>query len=154
MDSQSLLSRQHPKALELSQRIHVIPKGQRQETTFISLKDAHFGYLSRCCAIVIYHWDDFQQFLDSHDYVTNRLACLMRDAMNLEYVKIVIAVVASIGINLVSPYHAKTIASETCHSSLKEFLTELNTSLSYGVVDADFFNFEYPAFNCVSTNLF
>ena len=74
--------------------------------------------------------------------------------MNLEYVKIVIAVVASIGINLVSPYHAKTIASETCHSSLKEFLTELNTSLSNGVVDADFFNFEYPAFNCVSTNLF
>ena len=75
------------------------------------LKDARYGSLSKSCAVVCYHWHDFIDFLDSHDYVTNRLACLVRDAMNLEYIKVIISVIAVLGIQVISPFHARTVCN-------------------------------------------
>ena len=118
------------------------------------MKDARFGQLSRCCAIVAYHWHDFQSFLDSHDYISNKLACLVRDAMNLEYVQVVIAVVASIGMQLISPFHATTIATDSNHSSLTEFLRDLYLHLSAATVAQGFFDLDTPAYPCVHENLF
>ena len=45
------------------------------------LKDSRFGLLSQSCAVCLYHWNDFESFLDSHSYITNKLACLIRDGM-------------------------------------------------------------------------
>ena len=118
------------------------------------MKDARFGRLSRCAAIMCYHWDDFKNFLDSHDYVTNKLACLVRDSLNLEYIKVVVAVVACMGIHLVSPYHAKTISIDTTHSTLKEFLTSLYTSLNNHVITQSFFELDHPELSGVSQDLF
>ena len=66
-----------------------------------------------------HHWEDFSNFLETHGYITNKLACLVRDSLSLDYVKIVIAVVAVFGIQIISPYHAMTISTSATHSKLK-----------------------------------
>ena len=68
--------------------------------------------MSRCAAIVVYHRDDIKDFLSLHDYITNKLAILVRDTMvNHEFTKIVITVVAAVGLQVVSPYHAATVST-------------------------------------------
>ena len=42
------------------------------------MKDARFGCLSRCASIVLHHWEHFRSYLERHDYITNKLACLVR----------------------------------------------------------------------------
>ena len=78
----------------------------------------------------------------------------MRDSLNLEYIRVVVAVVACIGIHLVSPYHAKTISKNTTHSFLKEFVISLYTSLNSHVVTQSFFKLEYPELGDVTQKLF
>ena len=101
-----------------------------------------------------YHWEDFLSFLESHAYITNKLACLVRDAMTLDYIKVVIAVVAALGVHIVSPYHAMTIDKAATHSSLKEFFNNLYSDLVSHQVGEDFFKFEVPEFHAVSARLF
>ena len=121
----------------------------------IRFKDARFGLLSRCSAIVIYHWEDLKDFLTSHDYITNKLAILVRDTMcNHEFTKIMITTVAAIGLQVISPYHAVTISKNSTHSSLKEFFIDVYNSLKNMEVTSEFFKFEKPAIECVSENIF
>ena len=77
--------------------------------------------------------------METHDYITNKLACLVRDALKLEYVKVVIAVVATMGVQLVSPYHFRTIATIATHSSLKDFFINLHEQLASHHVEEGFF---------------
>ena len=114
-----------------------------------SLKDARFGALSKSCATMCFHWSDFCSFLETHDYITNKLACLVRDALKLEYVKVVIAVVATMGVQLVSPYHFRTIATTATHSSLKDFFINLHEQLASHHVEEGFFEFKTPEFIAV-----
>ena len=100
-------------------------KEKNKPVHLFSLKDAHFGKLSKCSAIMCYHWNDFSSFLESYSDITNKLACLVRDALNLDYVKVVIVVMAAIGVHLVSPYHAMTISQNATHKRLKVFYETL-----------------------------
>ena len=101
-----------------------------------------------------YHWNDFCSFLEKHSYITNKLACLVRDALNLDYVKVVVAVVAAIGVHLISPYHAMTIHKDATHSSLQVSLKTLYNDLIDHEVNEDFFKFDAPEFESVSQQLF
>lgn len=93
------------------------------------LKDGRFGLLSLCCAICCFHWEDFRNFLDSHNYVTNKLACLVRDGMDNEYVKVVSCVIAAFGIHLVILYHFKT-KGKSDHATVITFLSTLYENLT------------------------
>lgn len=93
-----------------------------------------------------YHWTDFWDFLEEHEYITNKLACLVRDALSLKYIKIVAAVVAIIGVQLVTPFHALTISKGATHSKLKERFKSLYEELLANDVTEDFFQLESPAF--------
>ena len=66
----------------------VFMKRNGRKVILFHMKDARFGLLSRCAAIVCYHFDDFCEFLSTHEYVTNNLACLVRDALDMEYIKL------------------------------------------------------------------
>ena len=101
------------------QEFSTFMKEKNKPVHLFSLKDAHFGKLSKCSAIMCYHWNDFSSFLESYSDITNKLACLVRDALNLDYVKVVIVVMAAIGVHLVSPYHAMTISQNATHKRLK-----------------------------------
>ena len=126
----------------------------RRPIHLFSLKDARFGELSKSSAIMCYHWNDFCSFLEKHSYITNKLACLVRDALNLDYVKVVVAVVAAIGVHLISPYHAMTIHKDATHSSLQVSLKTLYNDLIDHEVNEDFFKFDAPEFESVSQQLF
>ena len=104
------------------QEFSTFMKEKNKLVHLFSLKDAHFGKLSKCSAIMCYHWNDFSSFLESYSDITNKLACLVRDALNLDYVKVVIVV---IGVHLVSPYHAMTISQNATHKHLKVFYETL-----------------------------
>ncbi|CAM1331741.1 Uncharacterised protein g10665 [Pycnogonum litorale] len=129
-------------------------KDQGKQAHLFHLKDARFGALSKSCAIMCYHWNDFWDFLEEHDYITNKLACLVRDALALEYIKIVAAVVAIIGIQLVTPFHALTISKGATHSKLKETFESLYQELNRNDVTEDFFELETPGFSSVNKGLF
>ena len=60
------------------------------------LKDARFDALSKLSAIMCFHWVDFKVFLSTHEYMTNKHACLVRDALCLEYIIVTVAVIAVI----------------------------------------------------------
>ena len=57
-----------------------------------------------CDAIVCYHWNDFNDYLYTRGYVINKLAFLVWDLINMEYIMIIIVVVAN-DIPLISPSH-------------------------------------------------
>ena len=118
-----------------------------------NLKDARFACLSRCAAIVLFHWEDFRDFLERNDCITNKLACLVRDAMELEYIRIVLAAVAAYGLQLISPFFRKTMGRST-HSELQHFFTKLYHLLKIHDLDSRFFQFDQPYFEEVSSALF
>ena len=118
------------------------------------LKNARFGALSKSSAIMCFHWDDFNVFLNTHEYIINKLACLVRDALCLEYIGVVVAVIAVIGVQLIAPYHAMTISNKSTHSSLKLFFESLYEELCNQEVDETFFSLTSSAFKSVSDKLF
>ena len=63
------------------------------------LKDARFGCVSRSASITLYHWYDFEAYL-ANDPVTNKLACLLRDARLLENIPVLLATVAAASFSL------------------------------------------------------
>lgn len=127
-------------------------RAEKKEHLFL-LKDARFAMLSRSCAIVSYHWDDFALFLDQNDYITNKLACLVRDGMAFEYIQVIIAVIAAFGVHLVSPFFVKT-KGKSKHTELKTYFTSLYCDLMTEKIDDSFFTFEKPFYKCVSGNIF
>ena len=77
-------------------------------------------------------------FLDSRNYINNKLACLVRDGMQQEYVNIVACVCAAFGVHLVIPFHFK-IKGKSNHSILRDFFTELYENLKSGAINEVFF---------------
>ena len=115
------------------------------------MKDSRFGLLSQSCAVCIYNWNDLQLFLDSHSYITNKLAYLIRDGMQRSYVKVVSCVCAAFGVHLILPFYHKT---KSTHTSLKEFFTTLQNNLTSVPVNESFFDFISPAFLAFSDDVF
>ena len=49
------------------------------------------------------------EFLSQNPHITNRLACLVREVMELPYLKVALVVFACLGVHLVEPFSARTI---------------------------------------------
>ena len=128
-------------------------KKQQKKTHLFHMKDGRFGLLSQCSAVICYHWEDFQNFLDGHDYITNKLACLVHDAMQFEYIPVILATIAAFGPHLIHPYFAKTKGRST-HSQLGEYFATLHNSLMTTEIDASFFEMLQPTFEGVSKQMF
>ena len=128
-------------------------KRNNKESHLFHLKDGRFGLLSLCCAICCFHWEDFRTFLDTHNYVTNKLACLVRDGMEKDYVKVVACVIAAFGVQLVIPYHFKTKGGSD-HATMCEFLTTLHENLTNVCIDMTFLQFSTPVFSAVTQRMF
>ena len=117
------------------------------------MKDARFGLLSLSCAICIFHWSDFNKFLDNHEYITNKLACLVRDGMQHEYVMVIACVCAAYGIHLIIPFHYKT-KGKSDHSTLRKYFKDLYDNLMSTLISKEFFEFSKPMFTAVSERMF
>ena len=123
------------------------------ENVLFSYKDQRFGCLSRASAILLYLYDWLKLYLSENPHITNRLACLVRDVFELPYLKVVLVVFASLGIQLIEPFFCRTIQSGATHSSLKIFYKDLYTSMATPIT-SDFFQFKKPRFSGISEELF
>lgn len=122
------------------------------QAVLFSYKDSRFGCLSRAAAVLLYHWDHLQDFLSINPSINNRLACLVREVMELPYLKPVLAVYACLGVHLVEPFYAHTISTEATHSKLKLFYISLYHSMEKEVSE-NFYTFAKPEFEGVKQEL-
>ncbi|KAJ8367647.1 hypothetical protein AAFF_G00313990 [Aldrovandia affinis] len=53
--------------------------------------------------------DHLAEFLSQNPHIINCLACLVREVMELPYLKVVLMVFGCLGVNLVEPFYARTI---------------------------------------------
>ena len=122
-----------------------------------SFKDSRFGCLSRAAAVLLFHWEHLKEFLALNPAINNRLACLVREVMELPYLQPVLAVIACLGVHLVEPFYANTISTTSTHSSLKKFFISLYESMEDKLGDKlgdNFFTFANPVFRGVEWELF
>ena len=92
-------------------------------------------------SVVLCHWDHFKRFLDTHDYITNKLACLVRDTMELEYIPTVLSVITAFGIQLIEPYFIIMKKSDATHSQLQSSFTDMHAGLKFDDIGESFLGF-------------
>ncbi|KAI9548371.1 hypothetical protein NQZ68_010593 [Dissostichus eleginoides] len=127
---------------------------QRQVSSVLfSYKDSRFGCLSRAAAVLIYHFGHLTEFLSQNPRINNRLACLVREVMELPYLKVVLVVFACLGVHLVEPFYARTIEKDATHTQLREFYKGLHTGLGEPISD-NYTMFTTPEYPVVSDKLF
>ena len=124
------------------------------ELSLFSYKDARFGLLGRASAVLLHNHDHLESFLAHHPHISNKLACLVRELMNLPHLKVIYACFALLGVQLVEPFYSRTIQPDATHSSLKAFYQGLYDSLSKEVVTTNFIQLSEPHFPGVSSDLF
>ena len=115
-------------------------------------KDQRFVCLSRAAAVVLFILPWVDLFLQKRLNITNRLACIDRGFLNIEYLIPVFTVFAAVGIQLIEPFYCKTISTEATLTLLKEFYQNLHDTMS-NPVTFEFFDFKSPWFPCVSQGL-
>ena len=71
----------------------------------------------------------------------------------MPYLQTVLAVVTSLGVQLVEPFYTNTISTISTHSSLKKFFISLYESMEDNL-EKDFFTFANPVFRGVDWELF
>ncbi|KAJ8395919.1 hypothetical protein AAFF_G00026270 [Aldrovandia affinis] len=122
-------------------------------SVLFAYKDSRFGCLSRAAAVLIYHYDHLAEFLSQNPHINNRLACLVREVMELPYLKVVLVVFACLGVHMVEPLYASTIEKDATHTQLREFYKGLHTGLGQ-LISNDFTRFTKPEYPGVSDDLF
>jgi len=116
-------------------------------------KDQRFGCLSRAAGVLLFYFDTLTSFLVLNTQITNRLSCLVRELLGFSYLKPVLAVFAAYGLQLIEPFYATTISTESTHTALKSFYKSLYASME-NPLTIQFFRFDEPAFGGISVELF
>ena len=116
------------------------------EITLFAYIDHRFGYLSRAAAVLIQNMP-LNEFLNNNPNINNKLACLVREMVELPYLKVVYAVFAAVGIRIIEPFYIKTIASRSIYYS------DLYKDLGK-MVDSTFFSLEGPVLESETEELF
>ena len=129
--------------------IHIAPRQNKS----VSLKDERFNRLTLMCAISLYHVDDVASFLQEYEHVTNRLACIVRCFLDLDFLKVVYCAGALIRLHLVEPFLSLTMAADSTYTKIIPAFQQLYQEL----LDTDAYtllNVDEPAFKFVSTEIF
>jgi hypothetical protein len=113
-----------------------------------------FGCLSRASAVLLFNYDHLEGFLSANPQISNKLACLVRELLNLPYLKVVYATFALLGVQIIEPFYARTITKGATHTELKVFYQELHSSLVKTKVDSTFLTLTNAIFPGVSNDLF
>ena len=118
-----------------------------------SYKDQRFGCLSRAAAVLLYNLEWLNLFLKENPSINNRLACLVRDLLEIPYIKAVLVVFASFGVHLIEPFYCRTIQKGATHSKLSTFYKAIYSSMDCSLA-SEFFCFSSPQFEGVGQDLF
>ena len=123
------------------------------DKVLFAYKDHRFGCLSRAAAVLVYLLPWMEDFLECHQSITNRLACIVRGFLEVEYLKPAFCVFAAFGVQLVEPFYSTTISKGETHSDLQIFYQTLHDQLGRNITP-EFFTLQSPLFDCVSPDLF
>ena len=91
--------------------------------------------------------------MNGHPDIDNRLACIVRDVYEQEYLKLAMAVVAVFGLHLIEPFHAKTISKSSNHNTLTIFFKNLHEKMDTPIAPA-FFELNSPWYPGISVDMF
>ena len=92
--------------------------------------DNRYGCLSTAAAVqIVYNFDHLVEFLNQNPQINNHLACLVREVMELPYLRVILVVFACLGVHLVEPFYARTIEKGATHTKLRNFYKGLYISL-------------------------
>ena len=94
------------------------------------LQKERFNSLVYSCVVALNLDQDVTRFLLKYENITNQLACICRSFDTLDYLRIMAAVGAVIGIHLVEPFVSLTSSSETNYNKLVEAFPQLYTDLT------------------------
>ena len=117
-------------------------------------KDQRFGCLSRASAVLLFNIEHIAGFLATNPHISNKLACLIRELLNLPHMKVIYTALALLGIFLIEPFYARTIAKGATHTDLGVFYSELYSCMKEIQVDSSILSMEQPIFPGVSLELF
>ena len=95
--------------MEPEQRVNGFTEGEGLGGKLVLLQGPRFGCLSKAAAIVIYNVDNISEFLEQFPDINNILACLVREVMDLPYLRAVLVVLVTLGLQLVEHFYAITI---------------------------------------------
>ena len=123
------------------------------ENEMFLYKDERYGCFPKACSVLLYMRETVNDFLSSHPDIDNRLACIVRDTYDQEYLVLVLAVVGAFGLQLVEPFYSKTLSKKSNHSTLMVFFQQLYQKMG-SELDEDFFNLQEPWCPGVSQDLF
>ena len=112
-----------------------------------------FGCLSRAFEVLLYNFEHIAGFLATNPHIATKLACLRRELLNLPHIKVIYTAFALLGIILIKPFYARTIAMGATHTELGVFYSELNSYMKKIQVDASILSMEHPIFPGVSWEL-
>ena len=93
-------------------------------------KDGRFGCLSNAAAVAIYNLGNISDFLEQFPDINNRLACQVREVMDLPYLRPVLVAWATLGLHLVEQFYAIAAQEGTTHGSLTVFYMGLCSSMT------------------------
>ena len=117
------------------------------------LQKERFNSLVYSCVVALNLDQDVNKFLLRYENITNQLACICRSFESLEYLRILAAAGAVIGIHLVEPFVSLTSSSTTTYSKLVEAFPQLYTDLST-TPSRLLLDLSKPAFKFISTERF
>ena len=128
---------------------HIAPKKNK----ILRLQEERFNRLTITCAIVLYHLDDVELFLEKFEHVTSQLACIVRCFMDLYFLKVLYCAGAIIGLHLVEPFLSLTTSSKTTYAKLIPAFNTLYEDL-IKTEASKLLNIDCPAFQFVSQDRF
>ena len=127
---------------------------RKASNVLFAYKDNRFGCLPRAAAVLLYIYQHLVDYLDQNPGVNNRLACLAREVLALSYLRPVLATLACLGVYLVEPFYARTIAKGATHSQLKKFYKVIYNGMGSDVTEEDYIYFTKPHLEGVTNEMF
>ena len=100
-------------------------------------------------AVVLWLDKHVSDFLRRFTNVTNQLACIVRSFENLEYLRVLAAVIVLVGVHLVEPFLSLTTSASTTWEKLREAFPQLHSDLT-STDPVSMLGLTEPAFSFVS----
>ena len=105
--------------------LHIAPR----KNMSVALKDKRFDRLTMCCATLLHHYHDLENFLSQMSHVTNQLSSIARSFQEIEFMPILLTIGALVGIQLINPFLHITMSPSTSYNELIPLFKEMYSNL-------------------------
>ena len=129
--------------------IHISPNKNMSMT----LKDQRFDRLTLCCATLLHHYHELETFLSEMTHVTNQLTSIARSFQEIEFMPVLLALGALVGVHLINPFLHVTMAQNASYENLIPLFQQLYEDLK-GTDPQLLLSTTKPGFSCFTQDVF